>query len=122
MTIFMIKCIIRKEIYSMAAYLVQFSYTEEGVKGLLKEGGSKRRDATEQLARSLGGKLVAYYFAFGEYDGFAIIEDVDNIDVTAATLTVAASGAVKTKTTVLLTPDEVDKATKKSTAYRAPGQ
>ena len=106
----------------MAAYLVQFTYTEQGLKGLLKEGGSKRREATEQLVKSLGGKLVAYYFGFGEYDGFAIIEGVDNVDAAAAALIVGASGAVKTKTTVLLTPEEVDRATKKSGTYRAPGQ
>jgi uncharacterized protein with GYD domain len=106
----------------MATYMVQFSYTEQGVKGLLKEGGSKRREATEQLIKSLGGKLIAYYFAFGEYDGFAIIEGEDNVNVVAAALIVGASGAVKTKTTVLLTPEEVDKATQKSGKYRAPGQ
>jgi uncharacterized protein with GYD domain len=106
----------------MAAFLVQFSYTEQGVKGLLKEGGSKRREATEQLVKSLGGKLVAYYFAFGDYDGFAIVEGTDNVDTAAAALIVAASGAVKTKTTVLLTPEEVDKAAKKSGNYRPPGQ
>jgi uncharacterized protein with GYD domain len=106
----------------MASFLVQFSYTELGLKGLLKEGGSKRRDATDQLVKSLGGKLVAYYFAFGDYDGFAIIEGLENVDVTAAALTVGGSGAVKTKTTVLLTPEEVDKATHKSATYRPPGQ
>ena len=106
----------------MASFMVQFSYTEQGVKGLLKEGGSKRRQATEQLIKSVGGRLVAYYFAFGDYDGFAIIDDVDNVDIAAAALIVGASGAVRTKTTVLLTPEEVDKATKKSGNYRPPGQ
>jgi uncharacterized protein with GYD domain len=106
----------------MASFLVQFSYTEEGLKGLLKEGGVKRREATEQLIKSLGGKLIAYYFAFGEYDGFAIIEGVDNVDAAAAGLIVGASGAVKTKTTVLLTPDEIDRAARKTGTYRAPGQ
>jgi uncharacterized protein with GYD domain len=106
----------------MPVFLIQFSYTEQGVKGLLKEGGSKRREATDQLIKSLGGKLVAYYYTFGEYDGFAIVEGADNVDAAAAGLIVAASGAVKTKTTVLLTPEEIDKATKKSGTYRAPGQ
>jgi uncharacterized protein with GYD domain len=106
----------------MAAFMVQFSYTEQGAKGLIKEGGSKRREATEKLIKSLGGKLVAYYFAFGEYDGLAIVEGVDNIDTTAAALIVGASGAVRTMTTVLMTPDEVDKAARKSGNYRAPGQ
>ncbi len=106
----------------MASFMVQFSYTEQGVKGLIKEGGSNRREATDKLVKSLGGKLVAYYFAFGDYDGIAIVEGVDNVDTAAAALIVGASGAVKTKTTVLLTPDEVDKAAKKSGNYRAPGQ
>jgi uncharacterized protein with GYD domain len=70
----------------------------------------------------LGGKLVAYYFAFGEYDGFAIIDAVENVDATTAVLIVGGSGAVKTKTTVLLTPEEVDRATQKTGTYRAPGQ
>lgn len=106
----------------MAKFLTQFSYTEEGVKGLIKEGGSKRREAVEQLVESLGGKLVAYYFAFGEYDGFAIVEGVDNVDVLAAALIVSASGAVKTKTTVLIDPEEIDQATKRTASYRPPGQ
>ena len=106
----------------MASFMVQFSYTEQGMQGLLKEGGAKRREATEKLIKSLGGKMVAYYFAFGDYDGFAIIEGMDNVDTTAAALIVGASGAVKTKTTVLLTPEEVDKAVKKSGNFRAPGQ
>jgi len=106
----------------MASFMVQFSYSEQGLKGLLKEGGSKRREATEKLIKSLGGKLVAYYFAFGDYDGFAIVDGVDNVDAVAAALIVGASGAVKTKTTVLLTPEEVDRATQKSGNYRPPGQ
>jgi uncharacterized protein with GYD domain len=106
----------------MATFLVQFGYTEQGLKGLLKEGGSKRREATEQLIKSLGGKLIAYYFAFGDYDGFAIVEGTDNVATAAATLIVGASGAVRTKTTVLLTPEEVDKATQMSGRYRPPGQ
>jgi uncharacterized protein with GYD domain len=106
----------------MATFMVQFTYTEQGLKGLIKEGGSKRREATEKLVKSLGGKLVAYYFAFGDYDGFAIVEGADNVDTAAAALIVGASGAVRTKTTVLLTPDEVDKAAQKSGNYRPPGQ
>ncbi len=105
----------------MATFLVQFSYTEQGLKGLLKEGGTKRREATEQLIKSLGGRLVGYYFAFGEYDGFVIAEGLENADAAAASLTAAASGAVRTKTTVLLTPEEIDRASKKSATYRPPG-
>jgi uncharacterized protein with GYD domain len=106
----------------MAKYLAQFTYTEEGLKGLLKEGGSKRREATEQLVKGMGGKLEAYYFSFGDYDGFAVFDGPDNMSAAAASLIVNASGAVKVKTTVLLTPEEVDKAVKISAPYRAPGK
>ena len=106
----------------MPRYLVQFSYTGEGVKGLLKEGGTSRRDATEKLVKSLGGTLEAYYFAFGETDGFALVDLPDNASTAAINLTVAASGAVTTKTTVLITPEEVDAAVKKTPSYRPPGK
>ena len=106
----------------MGKYMIQFSYTNEGLQGLVKEGGSKRREATEQLVKSLGGKLLAYYFAFGEYDGFAIVDSMENLDVFAMDLIAGASGAVRTKTTVLVTPEEVDKAIKKSGTYRPPGK
>lgn len=106
----------------MAKYMIQFSYTYEGLQGLAKEGGSKRREATEQLVKSLGGKVLAYYFAFGEYDGFVIVDNMENVDVFAADLIAGASGAVRTKTVVLITPEEVDKATKKSGNYRPPGK
>jgi uncharacterized protein with GYD domain len=105
----------------MAQYLIQFSYTPEGLKGLIQEGGSRRRDATERLVKSLGGKLVAYYFAFGDYDGIAIIEGLENVDASAVALIAGASGAVRTKTTVLMTPKEVDKAVQREGDYRPPG-
>lgn len=106
----------------MAKYLVQFSYTKEGLNGLLKEGGSNRDKAARQLVESLGGELEANYFSFGEYDGFLIIDGMDNIDAAAAAMIVTASGAVKTKTTVLLTPEEVDQATRRTGTYRPPGK
>jgi uncharacterized protein with GYD domain len=106
----------------MATFLVQFTYTEKGLEGFLKEGGSKRREVTEQLIKSLGGRLLAYYFAFGKYDGYAIIETPENVDAAAAGLTVSASGAVRTNTIVLITPEEMDRAVKKNSTYRAPGK
>jgi uncharacterized protein with GYD domain len=106
----------------MAKYLATFRYTSEGTKGLLMEGGTKRRQATEQLIQSLGGKLEAYYFAFGEDDGFAILDGLDNIGAAAASLIVNASGAVSVKVTVLLTPEELDQVVKRSATYRPPGK
>ena len=106
----------------MPKYLFQGAYMGEGLKGLLKEGGSKRRETVEQTLKGMGGTLEAFYYAFGEDDVFAIVDLPDNVSTTAFALIVNASGAVKVKTTVLLTPEEVDQATKKSIAYRPPGQ
>ncbi len=104
----------------MAKYLIQANYVGDGIKGLLKEGGSARRAVVEKLAGSVGGKVESFYYAFGDTDAFVIMEVPDNTTAAAVALTVAASGALTVKTTVLMTPEEVDAATRKSPTYRAP--
>jgi uncharacterized protein with GYD domain len=106
----------------MPKYLIQATYTGEGVKGLLREGGTGRRAAVEKLAASVGGTVEALYYAFGETDVYVIVDLPDNASAAAVALTVGATGAVTLKTTVLMTPEEVDVATKKSPSYRPPGQ
>jgi uncharacterized protein with GYD domain len=102
-------------------FLIEGSYTAEGTKGLLKEGGSKRRAALQMAVESVGGKLHAFYYAFGKWDVVAIVEYPDHASATRASLAVNSSGAVTTRTTVLITPEEVDVAVKKSVSYRPPG-
>ena len=106
----------------MPKYLSRTSYTPEGLKGLLKDGGTKRKQAMERMAESLGGKLEAFYYAFGDDDLYAIWDIPDNVNVAAASLMVNASGAAKAKITVLLTPEEIDRAAKISVDYTGPGQ
>ena len=106
----------------MAKYLLQGSYTAEGSKGLLKDGGSKRRAAAKTLVESLGGKIECIYFAFGETDVVAIVDMPDSASAAAASLTLGASGGVTGKLTVLLTPEEIDQAAKKSASYTPPGR
>ena len=97
----------------MPKYLFQASYTSERAKGLLKEGGTKRRAAVEQLIKSVGGKLEAFYFALGESDVFLLVDAPDNASVVAVSLTTAAAGVVTNlRTSVLLTPEDMDQATK----------
>ena len=105
----------------MPKYLLIGSYTEEGLKGLLKQGGSKRKEAAKQLAESVGGTLEALYFALGDNDFYEIVDLPSNVSVSAASLVTNASGALKLKTIVLLTPEEVDQAVKEAVEYRAPG-
>lgn len=99
----------------MGKYLLTASYTAEGAKGLLKEGGTKRREAAEQAIRSAGGTLEAFYFAFGDSDAYVIVDAPDHATVAAASVAINASNAVKTKTIVLLSPEEIDQAVKKGT-------
>jgi uncharacterized protein with GYD domain len=106
----------------MPKYLVQANYVGEGIKGLLKEGGSSRRAAVEKLFGSLGGKVEAFYYAFGDTDLFVIADVPDNVTAAALSLTVNAAGAATSRITVLLTPEEIDAAAKKTPVYRAPGQ
>lgn len=105
----------------MAKYLLQVSYTQAGLKGLLKEGGSSRASTIKQLAKSQGGKLESFYYAFGENDVYVIVDLPGNVEASALSLTIAASGAVSCKTVVLLTPEDVDAAIKIKVGYRAPG-
>ena len=105
----------------MPKYLLQASYKAAGARGLLKDGGMKRRAMIEELAEGLGGKLETFYFAFGETDVFAIMDLPDDVSIAAAALAINASGAVTCKTTVLLTAEEMDQATKKIVEYRPPG-
>ena len=106
----------------MPKYLVLASYTAEGMKGVLKDGGTKRRQAAEAALKSVGGKLEAFYFAFGDCDAYVIVDAPDNASVAAAAMTIGASGAVTAKTVVLLTPEEIDQAAKKGANYQAPGR
>jgi uncharacterized protein with GYD domain len=105
----------------MARYLIRATYTAEGARGLIKEGGSSRRSTLEQLIKKIGGNLEAFYFAFGEDDVYVIADLPDNVTAAAVGLAVSGSGSVRTRTVVLLTPEEIDEATKKSVEYRAPG-
>jgi uncharacterized protein with GYD domain len=105
----------------MPKYLIEASYTLEGVKGVRSAGGSSRRDAVAKLAESVGGRLENFYFAFGDRDVHTVVDLPDNESAAAVALTVNASGAVTVRTTVLLTPEEVDAAAKRSVDYRPPG-
>ena len=106
----------------MAKFLIKASYTTEGVRGLLKEGGTSRKAALEKAMASVGGALEAMYFAFGEDDVLLIAEAPDNASIAAAVLAAGATGSVANlNTTVLLTPEEMDEATKKTVAFTPAG-
>jgi uncharacterized protein with GYD domain len=105
----------------MPKYLFQASYTPQGVEGLRSKGGTSRRDAVAETASSLGGQLESFYFGFGDRDSFVTADLPDNEAAAALALTVNAAGGAAVKTIVLLTPEQVDEAAKRSVDYRPPG-
>jgi uncharacterized protein with GYD domain len=105
----------------MPKFLITASYTSEGAKGLLKEGGSSRRAAVQKLMEGVGGKLEAFYFALGHEDAYLIVDVPDNAAVIAVSLAVNASGAVRISTTPLIAAEDLDAASKRSIGYRPPG-
>lgn len=105
----------------MPKYLVSVSYSAEGTKGLRQDGGTKRRDVATHAVESVGGKVEAFYFCFGDQDAVIIAEMPDAASAAAVSLAVGATGAARLTTTPLITPEEMDHAAGKKTAYRAPG-
>jgi uncharacterized protein with GYD domain len=105
----------------MPKYLIEANYTQEGVRGVQQAGGVRRRDAVAEMAEAMGGSLESFHFGFGHTDAYVVVDVPDNETMAAVALTVNASGAVKVRTTVLLTPEEVDAAARRSVDYRPPG-
>jgi uncharacterized protein with GYD domain len=105
----------------MPKYLLEVHYTKQGDQALLDKGGTARQRVASAAAKSLGGKLESFYFAFGDVDAFAVFEMPDPESAAALALTVAASGAVNVKTVVLLTPAQIDAAAEHHVKYRPPG-
>lgn len=105
----------------MPKYLIEARYVGQGIEGLLKEGGSRRRAAIDDLFRSVGGSVESFHYAFGDSDVFVIGTLPDNATAAALTFKVNASGAAHCRIVVLMTPEEIDAAVTKTSRYRPPG-
>ena len=106
----------------MPKYMVQGSLSASGMAGVVEEGGSRRHLAVKKAVESMGGKLEAVYFAFGETDVYAIAEMPDNVSAAAFAMVVGLAGGATATTTVLITPEEADEIVKKKANYRPPGK
>lgn len=105
----------------MPRYLFIGSYTAQGAQGVLKDGGSKRRDAATQVVESTGGTLQEIFWGFGNDDFYVIAEFPDHAAAAAASLKVGSSGATAIRTVVLLSAEDLDAAAKLSPQYTPPG-
>ncbi len=106
----------------MPKYLFAAKYTVDGMKGVMKEGGSKRREAADQLLKSVGGRLESFYYAFGDMDACGVVDVPDQTSAVSLSAAVNASGTTTIKLTPLITVEEVDQAVKKTAQYRPPGK
>jgi uncharacterized protein with GYD domain len=105
----------------MPKYLLEVSYTLDGIKGLSAEGGSARVAAVTAATEAAGGKIESFYFAFGDKDAYVIVDYPDAVTAAGALLAVTAAGGARVRTVVLLTPAEVDAGVRMESAYRPPG-
>jgi len=106
----------------MPRYLFIGRYAAEGARGLMSAGGSARKSAVEKAVTGLGGRIETFDFAFGEDDIYTIVDMPNAESITALALTVGASGAVHVRTVVLITPEQLDRASELKPDYAAPGQ
>jgi len=105
----------------MPRYLVKVSYTSDGTRGLLRDGGRNRQRAVTAMVEGLAGRVEAFFYALGEDDLYIILELPSNADMAAVSMAVTASGGARFNTVTLLTPEEVDQATERAVSYRPPG-
>ncbi|HVN44105.1 MAG TPA: GYD domain-containing protein [Steroidobacteraceae bacterium] len=105
----------------MPKYLIEATYTAEGLRGLHKDKASGRRQVVVKAVDSLEGRVEAFYFSMGESDVVVIVDVPDAVSVAALSLAASATGLVRVKTTALLSAEEIDRAIDKKLAYRAPG-
>ncbi len=106
----------------MAKYLIKASYTPEGTKGLLKDGGTARRKVVEDMVKRLDGRIECFYYSYGDADVYSIVDVPDQTAAIAVSLIVNSTGAVALSTIPLITPEEIDKACKRSIEYQPPGR
>jgi uncharacterized protein with GYD domain len=105
----------------MPKYLIQGSYTSEGVKGLMAEGGTSRLAAGTAACESVGGTVESFYFAYGDTDVIGICDFPDSASAAAVSILINSSGAISVTLTPLITAEELDAAASKTPAYRPPG-
>jgi len=105
----------------MPKYMIVATYSAEGIKGLLREGGSERRSLIADIAKNLDGTLESFYYAFGENDVYSIVDLPDNETAAAMAMNISAAGTVRAEVKVLVTPEQIDKAVRTEMWYRPPG-
>lgn len=99
----------------MPHFLVQFSYASRSIAALVDQPDVDHAAQASTLVASLGGTLLGYWFAFGDFDGVALMEAPDNSTAASVAMAVGGTGNVsRLETTVLLTMEEAHEARRKA--------
>jgi uncharacterized protein with GYD domain len=106
----------------MPKYLFEVSYTPTGIQGIVNDSASGRRADVQATVKALGGKVEALYYAFGEHDVIMVADLPNPATAAAFSLRTSGTGAVRVRTTALLTVEEMDQALEVKMHYRAPGE
>ena len=106
----------------MAKYLWKVNYTQDGAKGLMKDGGTARVTMLKGLLADMGGSLESFYFGVGQDDAYNVVDMPSTADAVAVSMAVAAGGGATSVTVPLLTPEELDGLADRTAKYRPPGQ
>ncbi|MFG1655411.1 GYD domain-containing protein [Micromonospora chersina] len=105
----------------MPAFLLRSIYTAEGISGLTRDGGSKRAEVVRKMVEEAGGRMLSMHFAFADDDTYVLCDLPDHRTAAALAMRIGAARGLRTRVTPLLTPTEVDEATRTPTDYSAPG-
>lgn len=106
----------------MSKYLIVGTYTADGAKGVLTEGGSGRRAAARAAIESMGGTLESFHFALGSDEWYVIVDLPDHAAAAAVALVGTASGTLHSRAIALITPEEMDAVAERTIDFRPPGE
>jgi uncharacterized protein with GYD domain len=105
----------------MPKYLISANYTAEGMAGVRAAGAKSRVDAVTTTIEAMGGRLDSFHFAFGDTDVVVIVDAPDDEAAAAVSIAINGTGAVRTRTTKLLTVEQIDEALRRTVDYQPPG-
>ncbi|MEH0980910.1 GYD domain-containing protein [Micromonospora sp. CPCC 205556] len=105
----------------MPRFLLKSTYTVDGLKGLAKDGGTKRAEVVRKTIEASGGRMESMHFSFDEDDTYVLCELPDHKTAAALAIAIRAAGGLRVRMTPVLTAEEVDEATRVKSSYQPPG-
>jgi uncharacterized protein with GYD domain len=109
----------------MPKYLALFSYSDAAIAAMI-ENPADREGAVRLVVESVGARLESFFWMRGAYDGMAVIDAPDSLTMAGIETAVKSSGAVRSETHDLFSPDDIQHILERARIARAnftqPGQ